>query len=371
MTDWHANPDCRFYLGEKPCRFKRLCPDCPHYAPRGAELLVIKLAALGDVLRTTALLPGLRRRHGEDAYLTWVTHPEAVELVANQPLVDEVLPLGPETTLGLTGRRFDAVYVLDKEPAATGLCLAVEAQKRWGFIHDERGALVPANPEVEYYWRLGLDDEEKFRRNTRSYQELLAEALGLDYRGERYVLRPSEDDRRAAAEILDLGAGLKGLKPGAPLVGLNIGAGGVFANKNWPPARYGELIASRPDWTFVILGGPAEVAAMEELGRLPNALASGSENPLLAFAALVERCAVVVTGDTLGLHVALAVGRPVVVLFGPTSPREIELYGLGEKLVTDLDCAPCYRRACEVRPTCVEAIGNVAVLAAVERLLGG
>ena len=65
MTDWHASTDCRWYLGEKPCRFKRLCPDCPHHAPRGAEILVIKLGALGAVLRTVALLPALRRAAGE------------------------------------------------------------------------------------------------------------------------------------------------------------------------------------------------------------------------------------------------------------------------------------------------------------------
>ncbi len=371
MTDWYASTDCRWYLGDRPCRFKRLCPDCPHHAPRGAEILVIKLGALGDVLRTVALLPALRRRHGDDAFFTWVTHPRALDLVANQPLVDKALPLDLETAVGLRGRRFDAVYVLDKEPAATGLAFSVEAEKRWGFTHDGRGALGVSNPEADYYWRLGLDDGEKFTKNTRSYQELLAEALGLDYRGERYELRPSEEDRRAAADILERELKEKGLDPGTRLIGLNIGAGGIFAHKNWPPARYAELMALRPGWNFLILGGPAEAGEMIILAEAPNALAGGSDNPLLVFAALAERCDAVVTGDTLGLHVALAVGTPVAALFGPTSPREIDLYGLGEKLVTDFDCAPCYRRVCDINPSCVEAIDTDAVLEAVERLHRG
>ena len=371
MTDWFAYTDCRWYLGEKPCRFKRLCPDCPHHAPRGAEVLVIKLGALGDVLRTTALLPSLRRRHGDDAFLTWVTRPEALDLVANQPLVDRALPLDLETAVGLRGRRFDAVYVLDKDPAATGLGLSVEAGERWGFTHDGRGALGVSNPEAEYCWRLGLDDEEKFAKNTRSYQELLAEALALDYRGEPYELRLSEEDRRAAADILDRERKGKGLDPGARLVGLNIGAGGVFANKNWPPGQYAELMDRRPGWTFLSLGGPAEARAMEVLAEAPNALSGRSDNPLLGFAALAEKCAAVVTGDTLGLHVALAVGTPVVALFGPTSPREIDLRGLGEKFICDYDCAPCYRRTCDTSPSCVEAVGADAVLEALERLLRG
>jgi ADP-heptose:LPS heptosyltransferase len=371
MTDWPVSTDCRWYLGDRPCRFKRLCPGCPHHAPRGEEVLVIKLGALGDVLRTTALLSSLRRRHGDDAFITWVTRLEALDLVANQPTVDRTLPLGLESAVGLRWRRFNAVYVLDKEPAATGLGLSVETKKRWGFAHDRRGALVTANPEAGYYWRLGLDDEEKFAKNTRSYQELLAEALGLDYRGERYELRPSEEDRRKASETIERGSEAKGLEPGAPLVGLNVGAGGVFAHKNWPPERYAELMARRPDWAFLILGGPAEARVMDSLAEAPNSLSGGSDNPLLVFAALTERCDAVVTGDTLGLHVALAVGTRVAALFGPTTPREIDLYGLGEKLVSDYDCAPCYRRSCDVSPSCVEAIPTDAVLEVLGRLLRG
>jgi ADP-heptose:LPS heptosyltransferase len=370
MTEaWFANTDCRWYLGDRPCWFKRLCPDCPHYAPRGGEVLVVKLGALGDVLRTFALLPALRRRHGEDAFITWVTRPDALPLAANQPLIDSALPLKLETTVGLRGRSFDAVYVLDKEPAATGLGLSVEAGRRWGFTHDGREAVLPANPEAEYYWRLGLDDEEKFRRNTKSYQELLAEALALDYRGEPYTLQLSEVDRKNGGNVLDKKLKEKGLAWNLPTIGLNVGAGEVFAHKNWPSERFAELIAAQPEWVFVLLGGPTESKTMEELAQAPNAVNSGADNPLLTFAAIVHRCWAVLTGDTLGLHAALAVRTPVVALFGPTCHREIDLYGLGEKLVTPYECAPCYRRTCDVSPSCVEAIGTDRVLAALERVL--
>ncbi len=370
MTEgWFAKTDCRWYSGDTPCRFRRLCPDCPDYAPRGEEVLVIKLGALGDVLRTFALLPALRRRHGENAFLTWITRQNALSLVANQASVDLALPLTLETALGLRGRFFDAVYVLDKDREATGLGLTVEAGKRWGFTHDKRGATIPANPEAEYYWRLGLDDEEKFHRNTKSYQQLLGEALALDYRGERYRLQPSEEDRKSANEVLGKKLEEMGLDLNLPTIGLNIGAGRVFAHKNWPTERFAELIAARPDMTFVLLGGPAESRAMEELAQAPNAVNTGFGNPLLTFAAIVHRCWVVLTGDTLGLHVAQAVGTPVVALFGPTCPQEIDLYDPGEKLVTSLECAPCYRRSCDVSPSCVEMIGTDQVLAALKRVL--
>ena len=58
--------DCRHFPGDRPCRFNKesgqTCPDCPHYARHGTRILVVKLAALGDVLRTTVLLPGLKEK---------------------------------------------------------------------------------------------------------------------------------------------------------------------------------------------------------------------------------------------------------------------------------------------------------------------
>ena len=77
----------------------------------------------------------------------------------------------------------------------------------------------------------------------------------------------------------------------------------------------------------------------------------------------------VVTGDTLAMHVALALRRRTVVLFGPTSAPEIELYGLGEKVVPDMTCLSCYKTACDFVPNCMDLISTDMVAAAVFRQL--
>jgi ADP-heptose:LPS heptosyltransferase len=64
----------------------------------------------------------------------------------------------------------------------------------------------------------------------------------------------------------------------------------------------------------------------------------------------------VVTGDTLALHAALGLGKRVVALFGPTSAAEIDTYGLGAKIVPDLECTCCYRPECNRRPSCMDSI---------------
>jgi ADP-heptose:LPS heptosyltransferase len=96
---------------------------------------------------------------------------------------------------------------------------------------------------------------------------------------------------------------------------------------------------------------------------------AGCKNPVRHFAGLVGECDVIVTGDTLAMHIALALERRAVVLFGPTSAPEIDLYGLGEKVVPDMSCLSCYKMTCDFVPNCMDLISTDMVSAAVERQL--
>jgi heptosyltransferase-2 len=157
-----------------------------------------------------------------------------------------------------------------------------------------------------------------------------------------------------------------------PLIGLNTGAGRRWELKQWREDGYLELIdrlARRHEAQFVLLGGPEE---RERHARLQSQSAvplidGGCDNPVRAFAALVAACGLVVTGDTLAMHLALALGRRTIVLFGPTSAAEIELYGLGEKVTPRMECLGCYKPACDFVPNCMDLISTDMVEAAVER----
>jgi heptosyltransferase-2 len=90
---------------------------------------------------------------------------------------------------------------------------------------------------------------------------------------------------------------------------------------------------------FLVLGGQAEaernraiVAGLRAHPARPDFVDAGTDHALLDFAARVERCRLLVTSDSLALHMAVALGRRIVVFFAPTSAAEIELYGLGEKV---------------------------------------
>jgi heptosyltransferase-2 len=125
------------------------------------------------------------------------------------------------------------------------------------------------------------------------------------------------------------------------------------------------------DVQFVLLGGPSEQAQNYRLKTASSVplLDPGCNNPVRHFAALVACCDVVVTGDTLAMHLSLAQGRRTVVLFGPTSWAEIELYGLGEKVVPEMECLVCYKTSCDFAPNCMDLISTDMVESAVGRQL--
>jgi heptosyltransferase-2 len=87
------------------------------------------------------------------------------------------------------------------------------------------------------------------------------------------------------------------------------------------------------------------------------------------FAAILELMDVIVCGDTLALQLALAMARPAVALFGSTCSSEIDTFGCGVKIVSPLDCGPCYRAECTRKPDCMDAISVDRVVDAVRSLL--
>jgi heptosyltransferase-2 len=100
-----------------------------------------------------------------------------------------------------------------------------------------------------------------------------------------------------------------------------------------------------------------------------DAAVDGGVHELMDFCALVSNVDALVSGDTLAMHIAIALRVPVVALFGPTVSQEIELYGRGSKIKTSIDCAPCYRRSCDRTPNCMDAIGAEVVFEALEETL--
>lgn len=369
--DFDLKQDCRHVRWDRPCaphkRRGKECATCDEYAPIRHRVLMVKLAATGDVLRTTAFLPAIHAAWPQ-AKVTWLTRKSAVGLFDGNPLVDEVLATDDAVTAArLATETFDVVLCPDADPDAAVLAAMAKGKERRGYVRDAGGRIVPLGPGAARWLAMGLSDRSK-KANTQTYQHLVAEVLDLDPAAVREpILEPSKNDSAEAAAFV------LGLPGHGPLVGLNTGAGGRWAYKQWTRAHQQTFLRLATDagLRVLLLGGPEEVATHKELlatmaGR--PVFDGGNHNSYGRFAALIDQCRAVVTSDSLAVHCAAARKVPAIVLFGPTSAAEIEVYGRGSKIVPkDLDCLCCYLPRCDRVPHCQALIEPAVVLAAVQQ----
>lgn len=363
--------DCRHFRGDKPCAYcggRRCGPltgekaGCGRYEPIQHRTLIIKLGALGDVVRTTTLLPALHRKY-PGTTISWVTQPGAIPLVQNE-LVWKTLPWNLDTVLWAETATWDLVICLDKEEGPTSLATRVRAVVRHGYGRNADGLLMPLSPSSEHLFLLGIDDDMKFRRNTLSYPRLIADACGLEWAPNPYVLQLSQAECAWADTAAVLFAGGNG-------VGLHLGSGEGFAGKCWPPERFVELAKMLLDAGAVpvFLGGRREAALYEEVRTMAPAgsVFPGCEFSLREFAALTSKLRVMVSGDSLAMHIAIGTHVHSVALFGSTIEREIEYYGRGESLTGRVPCSPCFKRVCPTYEECMREIAVSSVFDAVQR----
>jgi heptosyltransferase-2 len=365
-------PDCRHFPGSRPCRFNKesgqTCPDCAHYRPKGFRILIVKLDALGDVLRTTAILPGLKAAW-PDAYVVWITRAQAADLLRNNPLVDEVWCAETDAPARLRVESFDLVLNPDADKWTAALASQARATERRGLFLDERGNLAAANPEAQEWLEMGAFDSVKVR-NRKSYQQILYELCRLPWAGQEIVLPLTAPEREEARAFLQG----REWAPGDRLVAVNLGGGGRWKRKRWSEAHLLETcrtLAGQPGIRVLLVAGPTEKSLEARMIRaLPSSIIpTGTDLTLRQLAALLAQCAVVLTGDSLAMLMAIALRVPVVALFGPTSAAEIELYGRGEKIVSPAPCATCYLPDCHREPDCMEQIRPDGVLKAIRRQL--
>jgi len=381
MHTMNLRQRCMHFRTDRPCLFQkaernlRCGPRCTHHRDRGPRVCIVKLGALGDVVRTTAVLKPLWKRYGNPE-VTWVTAPEARPVLENNPYVSHVVPL--DRAWLLAAAPYDLLLNLDLDDDAVRAAACIPAAEKRGFIAASDGTVGCADAAAAAVFTLSHDDTAK-RRNTKTYQRMMLDVCGLAAAkpaDHPIILRLTAEERVAAARF----AALKGISRRAPVIGVNTGGGDKWPRKEWTVENTIALIRrlTADGCTVILYGGSREkernrrILAGVRFNRSTKGLVvdAGTENPLRQFFALVERCDLLVTTDSLALHVALGLGRRVVALFGPTAVREVELYGRGRAVQAPVDCVVCYDRACRIRPSCMEQLRPDTVYRAVRSQLG-
>jgi heptosyltransferase-2 len=349
-------PDCRLFTGYKPCVPYKLCEGCQDRVPMGTRILLVNLDALGTVLATTAQLPAIKRCY-PNSHVTWITRKNALPLLINNPFIDHLVEWNDENRMVLLQQNFELALNADKSRPAAAFMNLVNAGIKRGFGLNENGAIVPLNAGAEYGFRLGVDDHFKFRVNQRTGNDVLAEAWEIDFRRDEYVLQLT------AAELAECARWKKelGLDDAPFVVGFNTGCSELFPLKKLEIETQAQairqIVAEIPEAKIILLGGREDTVRNQRITEQTKGVAIPTPTTLgLRTGVVLENLAdVVVSGDSLGMHVAIALRKYVVAWFGLSCAAEIDLHDRGVKIIRDLPCAPCWKKACDMPhgPICV------------------
>jgi lipopolysaccharide heptosyltransferase II len=342
------------------------------------SIVVIKPCCLGDVLMTTPFLEVIHRTYPQ-ATITYVVGTWSKVVAEHQPAIDRVMDSG---TVGIPGRysffdymklvrvlrkqHFDLAFVLDRSPRLTLLPWLVGVPRRVGpdslgrgFSLTDRVAVSSSPAHLQHQVEIYLD---------------LARKLDLTIDHPRMSFEPTEEERRAA------------LPPSPMRVALFPGGGSnpgmELTAKRWPLERYRELarrLVHELGAEVILIGGSDDAALNERLleGMPAGAIIDlAGKTSIGQLAAQLERCALFIGNDSSPMHLAAAVGIPVIAIFGPTSPEEYGPYPLDDPrhiaLWHHLSGRPCFflgkMQSC-AHCTCMQAVTIEEVWSAVRSLI--
>lgn len=371
------NFDCKHYVGYKPCRFHkqdgRLCENCGDYRKIEKKILVVKLDALGDVLRTTSILPALHEKY-EGAAVTWITRKSALQLLANNPYIHRTYAVEANYLEFVLNETFDLGICLDADPLSASVLSLASCKKKLGFIVNPQGQVLPRGEEAQKWFMMGVNDDLK-KENRETYQQHIYRICGLETdirKPQIYIDAESKAFAQRFADIRELAKYNK-------IVGINTGGGNRWQFKKWILDHYIQLIKllketypQENDLGIILFGGPEEIEFNKTITDAVGELVTdaGCHNSLPQFAALIGLTDVFFTPDSLGMHISIALDKPTIVNVGPTSPWELDVYGNGEIIYNgQLDCICCYKATCDFEVNCMNTIEPGRILASLARYL--
>lgn len=350
--------DCRHFRGDIPCKPHKEngyhCNDCPAYTKITKRILIIKLGAIGDVIRTTPLITRFKKLY-PDCKITWLTMTPAI-LPSGQ--IDEILKFDYASSLYLQNACFDIAINLDKEKEACALLKVVQANEKFGYILKDNVA-QPINENAFHKFHTGIFDDVS-KANTKNYCTEIFELCGMQYHSEPYLLDNHSDKGYTWNEI----------NRGKRIIGLNTGCGDRWTTRLWPMNYFAALAQKllADGYEVLLLGGEQEDARNKEIAKLSGAKYLGYF-PLPQFINLIDQCDMVVTQVTMGMHLTLGLGKKIVLMNNIFNSHEFDLFNKGEIVMPDKECVCFYRGQCKLGNSCMHELGVEKVYSACQRVI--
>jgi lipopolysaccharide heptosyltransferase II len=350
------------------------------------RIAIIRIDLLGDVVMMLPMIHALRRAY-PGSEIDLVVTPANVALLLDQPGIDHIRVCDPERWMGSITTRESRTKIRAslRELRAAHYDLAISVCGEWASVVARLcGARRRVGFAGEAYPGF-LTDAVPGRRFTLGLHEV-EHCLKLAERAGATIASSSSPERLPRLHVDPLAQvrvrallSKHGIPRERPIVALHAGSGNGQA-KRWPMpywARLADGVLAEDDATVVLIGAPNDTplaqGVIQRMRHPAGAIDLTGQTTLPELAALLAACAVVVSGDSGPMHVAEAVGARLVVLHGPTNPKESGPYNLDPTCTTiikrDLPCQPCYdsRATAECRfgnPLCMKGITPAEVLTA-------
>lgn len=267
--------------------------------------------SLGDVLRTTAILHLFK-----NDFVVWLTDRKAVPLLEGNPYIREILEFNTTNIERLRHEYYDIVINLEKNPGICALASHIDSWQKYGFRFEPFTGSAEAYNEAINALYVAKDERSK-KSNDKHWLQHLYAMVGQTWKNEGYVLREPNHE----------------YKYGHRIVGLNWRAGHKFHDKVWPMERWRGLQTMLMQEGITTELQPADIKLRDYIHW-------------------ISAHSVIVSCDSLGLHIGMALNKSVVGLFGPTPAKEIQPYAKGimiqKESMLDIACDYVYNVVKEV-----------------------
>ncbi len=339
------------------------------------RILLIKPSSPGDIIHALPVLHGLRRRYPA-AHIAWLVATPFANLLELDPALSEVIHFD-RSRFGRLGRSLTVTgeflaFVRSLRLREFDLVIDLQCLFRSGFLSRACGAATRIGFDAarEFAWLFYTHKIHVADRATSHAADLnyrLAPLLGFQDIGMNFSITLAEEDHAHAAYLLgeadiDAGEGYVVLVPATR-----------WETKCWPADRFGALaekLRLSHGLRSILVGGASDISCGQRAADASGGAAVNlcGRTTLRQLAAVVEHASLVVTADSTPMHMAAALDRPLVAIFGPTNPARTGPYGrMADVVRIDLDCSPCYFKKlvqCPYQHACMDRLDVDRVSAA-------
>ncbi|MDD5454612.1 MAG: lipopolysaccharide heptosyltransferase II [Candidatus Ratteibacteria bacterium] len=327
------------------------------------RMLILKPSAMGDIVHTLPLLVSLKKSF-PNRYIAWGVKEKFADLLTKNPYLDELI-IWKERGFwrfakDIRDRGFD--IVLDLQGLfRTGLVAYLsKAPQRWGFLKEE----TKENQLFFLNIRVPTPSENIVEKYLDFAEHLQAERII------EFPIAEKDYAKEYIAQFFQR----TDISPDDKLIGLIQNTG--WQNKTWKAERFaqlGRLINTKKNWKVMLIWGigEAEKAKAQKINEMAaGKLLIAPATTIAQLVSLLKRCSMVIGGDTGPLHLATALGLPVIGLYGPTPPSRNGPYSEKSEVVYhNLPCSPCWKRMCiSKNNTCMDSIQVDEVMQKIENL---